>query len=110
MDIWQYIKLENLELPSIYFSHEREVINRNGILLANSEFLNLNNGEQFEKRIIRYRTLGDMTCTGAVESKASTLDDIIEEVASARVTERGGRADDKRSEAAMEERKMQGYF
>ncbi|MGB0523751.1 MAG: sulfate adenylyltransferase subunit CysD [Flammeovirgaceae bacterium] len=110
MDIWQYIKLENLELPSIYFSHEREVINRNGILLAKSDFLNLNNGETFEKRIIRYRTLGDMTCTGAVESNASNLDDIIEEVASARVTERGGRADDKRSEAAMEERKMQGYF
>lgn len=110
MDIWQYIKLEGLELPSIYFSHEREVVNRNGILLAKSEFLNLNKGEEFEKRIIRYRTLGDMTCTGAVESDASTIDHIIEEVASARVTERGGRADDKRSEAAMEERKMQGYF
>lgn len=110
MDIWQYIKLESLELPSIYFSHEREVINRSGILLAKSDFLNLQNGETFEKRIIRYRTLGDMTCTGAVESTASNLDDIIDEVASARVTERGGRADDKRSEAAMEERKMQGYF
>ena len=110
MDIWQYIKLENLELPSIYFSHERDVVSRNGILLAKSEFLNLMNGESYEKRIIRYRTLGDMTCTGAVESHASTIDDIIDEVASARVTERGGRADDKRSEAAMEERKMQGYF
>lgn len=110
MDIWQYIKLENLELPSIYFSHERSVVNRNGILLAESEFLNLQPNEEYEKRIIRYRTLGDMTCTGAVESTASNLDDIIEEVASARVTERGGRADDKRSEAAMEERKMQGYF
>jgi len=110
MDVWQYIKQEEIELPSIYFSHEREVFERDGVLLANNEFINLRPGEELKKEIIRYRTLGDMTCTGAVYSEASTLDDIIQEVASARVTERGGRADDKRSEAAMEERKKQGYF
>ena len=110
MDVWQYIKMEGLELPSIYFSHEREVVERAGTLLAKCEHITLLEGEKYEKKIIRYRTLGDMTCTGAVESEAANVDDIIQEVASARVTERGGRADDKRSEAAMEERKMQGYF
>ena len=110
MDVWQYIALEGLELPSIYFSHEREVVNRNGMLLAKSEFNTLLEGEEYKKEIVRYRTLGDMTCTGAVHSTASNVQEIIQEVASARITERGGRADDKRSEAAMEERKMQGYF
>ncbi|MCP4520534.1 MAG: sulfate adenylyltransferase subunit CysD [Cytophagales bacterium] len=110
MDVWQYIKLEGIELPSIYFSHEREVVLRDNVLLAKNDFITLSEDEAYEKRIIRYRTLGDMTCTGAVASDASTLDDIIQEVASARVTERGGRADDKRSEAAMEERKKEGYF
>jgi sulfate adenylyltransferase subunit 2 len=110
MDVWQYIKLENIKLPSIYFSHEREVFTRDGVLLANNEFITLGENEAVKKEIVRYRTLGDMTCTGAVYSTASTIDDIIQEVASARVTERGGRADDKRSEAAMEERKKQGYF
>lgn len=110
MDVWQYIKLEGIELPSIYFSHEREVVKRDGMLLAKCEHITLSESETYEKQIIRYRTLGDMTCTGAVHSTASTLDDIIQEVASARVTERGGRADDKRSEAAMEERKKEGYF
>lgn len=110
MDVWQYIKSEGIELPSIYFSHERDVFVRDGVLLANNPFITLRENEKIEKKIIRYRTLGDMTCTGAVYSTASTLDDIIQEVASARVTERGGRADDKRSEAAMEERKKQGYF
>lgn len=110
MDIWQYIARENLDLPSIYFSHEREVINRDGTLLAKSDYLHLSNGEVPEKRIVRFRTVGDMTCTGAVESTASTVEDIIQEVAAARVTERGGRADDKRSEAAMEDRKKAGYF
>ena len=110
MDVWQYIKQENIDLPQIYFSHEREVFVRDGVLLANNEFVTLREGETLTKEIVRYRTLGDMTCTGAVFSTASTLDDIIQEVASARVTERGGRADDKRSEAAMEERKKQGYF
>ena len=110
MDVWQYIKAEGIELPSIYFSHKREVVMRDGVLLAKNDFITLAEGEEYKEEVIRYRTLGDMTCTGAVYSDADTLDGIIQEVASARVTERGGRADDKRSEAAMEERKKQGYF
>lgn len=110
MDVWQYIKQEEIDLPKIYFTHEREVFVRDGVLLANNDFITLRENEEIKKEIVRYRTLGDMTCTGAVYSTASTVDDIIQEVASARVTERGGRADDKRSEAAMEERKKQGYF
>jgi sulfate adenylyltransferase subunit 2 len=110
MDVWQYITRENIPLPSLYFSHEREVVNRGGNLLANTPFITLLPGEKFEKRIIRFRTVGDATCTGAVESTASTLSDIIQEVASARQTERGTRADDKRSETAMEDRKKAGYF
>ncbi|MFA0962038.1 sulfate adenylyltransferase subunit CysD [Roseivirga sp. BDSF3-8] len=110
MDVWQYIKREELEIPEIYFSHERDVVTRSGVLLARSEFITLMNDEAYEKRVVRFRTVGDMTCTGAVESPAADLDQIIQEVAAARVTERGGRADDKRSEAAMEDRKKQGYF
>jgi len=110
MDVWQYIKKENIDLPSIYFSHKRPVVNRGGVWIADSPFNTLNDGESYEEKVIRYRTLGCMTITGAVESSASTLDDIIEEVAAARQTERGNRADDKRSEAAMEDRKKQGYF
>ena len=110
MDVWQYITREKIPLPSLYFSHEREIVNRNGNLLANTPFITLLPGEKFEKRIIRFRTVGDATCTGAVESTASTLSDIIQEVASARQTERGTRADDKRSETAMEDRKKAGYF
>ena len=110
MDVWQYIKLEDVAIPSIYFSHEREVFERDGVLLADSEWVNKRDTEKVFKEVIRYRTLGDMTCTGAVESTASTLDEIIQEVASAKITERGGRADDKRSEAAMEDRKKKGYF
>ena len=110
MDVWQYIAREKLEIPSIYFSHQREVVERNGILLAKSDFINLLDSESFENRMVRFRTVGDMTCTGAVESDASSLESIIQEVASAMVTERGGRADDKRSEAAMEDRKKEGYF
>ncbi|MFM9986420.1 MAG: sulfate adenylyltransferase subunit CysD [Flavobacteriales bacterium] len=110
MDIWQYIYTENIDIPSIYFSHKREVVNRNGTLLARSEHITLMNNEVFEERIIRFRTVGDVTCTGAVESEASSLDDIIMEVATARQTERGTRADDRRGEAAMEDRKKQGYF
>ncbi len=111
MDIWQYIKLENIDLPSLYFSHEREVLTRQGTLLAViPPFVTLRAGEVVEKKVIRFRTIGDATCTGAILSKASTLDEIIDEVASARVTERGGRADDKRSDSAMEDRKKQGYF
>jgi sulfate adenylyltransferase subunit 2 len=110
MDVWQYIAQEKISLPTIYFSHKRKVVNRDDMLLAESEFITLMEGENYEEKIIRYRTLGDMTCTGAVESEASSINDIINEVASARITERGGRADDKRSEAAMEERKIKGYF
>lgn len=110
MDVWQYILHEKIALPSLYFAHRREVIDRDGVLLAKSEFLNLKDGERYEEKLVRCRTIGDMTCTGVSESKANSLDDIIEEVASTRVTERGGRADDKRSEAAMEDRKKAGYF
>jgi sulfate adenylyltransferase subunit 2 len=110
MDIWQYIAQENVGIPSIYFSHERDVTQRDGMLLANSPYITLMEGETMERRRVRCRTVGDMTCTGVVESEAATIEDIIQEVAVARVTERGGRADDKRSEAAMEDRKRQGYF
>src|SRR5580658_8537762 len=105
MDVWQYIAKENLSIPSIYFTHEREIVNRGGVLLGKSPFITLLNGERYEKKGVRFRTVGDATCTGAVESGAATLSEIIQEVASARVTERGARADDKRSETAMEDRK-----
>lgn len=110
LDVWQYIAQQEIEIPNVYFSHSREVIDRDGVLLAKSDFITLLDGESYQERIIRFRTVGDMTCTGAVESAAKTIDDIIEEVATARVTERGGRADDQRSEAAMEDRKRIGYF
>lgn len=110
MDVWQYIALEGLEIPSIYFTHKRDIVNRGGTLLAKSDYITLMGEEKYEKMQIRFRTVGDMTCTGAVESGASNIEEIIAEVAAARVTERGGRADDKRSEAAMEDRKKQGYF
>lgn len=110
LDIWTYCKREKIELPSLYFAHNREVVNRDGVLLANTEHNNLLDGESYESRLVRFRTIGDATCTGAVESPAKDLDMIIDEVASTRVTERGARADDKRSESAMEDRKKQGYF
>jgi len=110
MDVWQYIAHEKLEIPTIYFSHKREVVMRNSMLLAKSDFIQLNGKENYEKKDIRFRTVGDMTCTGAIESNAGTLEEIIQEVASARITERGGRADDRRSETAMEDRKKEGYF
>jgi sulfate adenylyltransferase subunit 2 len=110
MDVWQYILLDKIPIPDLYFSHEREVIERDGTILAAGEYVALKDDEVPEKRIIRFRTIGDMTCTGAVESEAHTLEEIIEEVAATRVTERGGRYDDKRSEAAMEDRKKEGYF
>lgn len=110
MDVWQYIKLDNVALPSIYFSHQRRVVKRNGVWISDSPYNTLLEGEKYEEKTIRYRTLGCMTITGAVESDADDLDKIIEEVAGARQTERGNRADDKRSEAAMEDRKKQGYF
>jgi len=110
MDVWQYILHEKLELPSLYFSHKREVVNRDGVLLSKCDYIQLKDSEQWVEKTIRCRTIGDMTCTGVAESDAITLEEIIEEVATTRVTERGGRADDKRSEAAMEDRKKEGYF
>lgn len=110
MDIWMYMKQEGIELPSLYYAHERECITRNGVILAVSEFVQPRDGETVETKKIRFRTMGDATITGAVESDADTMEKIIEEVAAARQTERGNRADDKRSETAMEDRKKEGYF
>ena len=110
MDVWQYIAREKLAIPSIYFTHQREVVNRNGVLLAKSPYITLIGDEKYEMRTVRYRTVGDSTCTGAVESDAADLAAVIQEVATARQTERGTRADDKRSETAMEDRKREGYF
>ena len=110
LDVWQYVAREGIALPSLYFSHRREVFFRDGQWLARSPWVPLLPGEAYAERTIRFRTVGDATCTGAVESTASTVEEIIVEIAAARVTERGGRADDRRSEAAMEDRKRQGYF
>ena len=111
MDVWQYVQAENLEVPSIYFAHEREVFSRDGLLYAVSPHVQMINGEQPFRERVRFRTVGDMSCTGAVKSAASTVAEVILEVAGARVTERGAsRADDRFSEAAMEDRKRQGYF
>jgi sulfate adenylyltransferase subunit 2 len=111
LDIWHYIERDNIPLPSIYFAHEREVVERDGMLYAVGEFISLKEGETSRKQIVRYRTVGDATCTAAVASEAATVADVIEEVASTRITERGAtRGDDKVSEAAMEDRKREGYF
>ena len=111
MDVWQYIEREELEVPTIYFAHERDVFRRDGMWLATSEFLPNTDDEQIQKMTVRYRTVGDMTCTGAVDSGAQNVSDIILEVAAARITERGAtRADDSFSETAMEDRKREGYF
>ncbi len=110
MDIWQYILHEKIEIPSIYFSHTRKVFERDGSLLAECDYIQRRDNEIVEEQVVRFRTIGDMTCTGAVLSNADTLEKIIEEVSASRVTERGARSDDKRSEAAMEDRKKQGYF
>ena len=110
MDVWQYILDEKIEIPSLYFAHKRHVVNRDGVLLSKCEHISLKNNEEWQEKTVRCRTIGDMTCTGVSESLASTMEEIIEEVATTRVTERGGRADDKRSEAAMEDRKKEGYF
>ena len=110
MDVWQYIARENIDIPDIYFSHQRAVFNRRGVLLAETDFINRMDDEIPETRTVRFRTIGDATCTGAVESNASTIEEIIQEVAAARQTERGTRHDDKRSETAMEDRKRAGYF
>lgn len=110
MDVWQYIAVENLEIPSIYFSHTRECVVRDGSILYASEFISVKPEEKIENLRVRYRTVGDMTCTGAVLSPAANLEDIIMEVAASRTTERGTRNDDKRSETSMEDRKKAGYF
>lgn len=110
MDVWQYILSENIELPSLYFAHEREVYERDGVIYSNGTFMQRRPEENLRKQVVRFRTIGDMTCTGAVSSSAHSLEQIIDEVATTRVTERGTRSDDKRSEAAMEDRKKQGYF
>ncbi|MBL9157424.1 MAG: sulfate adenylyltransferase subunit CysD [Verrucomicrobiales bacterium] len=111
MDVWQYIKAEKIPLPSLYFSHQRDVVHRSGAMLAISDVVTAQPGERVETNaVVRFRTIGDMTCTGAVYSEAADMDTIIYEVATARQTERGTRADDKRSETAMEDRKKEGYF
>jgi len=110
MDVWNYIKRENLSIPSLYFAHEREVVFRSNSWIPVSEYLKLEEGEKVEKKKIRFRTLGDITITGGIESDADTLEKIVQEVSAMRKTERGDRSDDKRSETAMEDRKKQGYF
>ena len=110
MDIWQYIYLENIDIPNLYFTHEREMIVRDGVFLASCPFIQLKPSDKVQKMQIRFRTIGDMTCTGGIESPASSLEEIITEVAATRTTERGTRFDDKRSESAMEDRKKEGYF
>lgn len=110
MDVWNYLKKENIDIPSLYFAHEREVVRRNGSWIPNSEFLKLEEDEEIVVKKIRFRTLGDITITGGIESDADTLEKIALEVSSMRQTERGNRSDDKRSETAMEDRKKQGYF
>ena len=110
LDVWQYLMLEKVPLPNLYFAHKRKCFVRNGTILAASDVITLKPEEKVEERMIRFRTIGDMTCTGAVESNADTIEKIVEEVAATRITERGGRSDDKRSETAMEDRKKNGYF
>ncbi|MBD0709526.1 MULTISPECIES: sulfate adenylyltransferase subunit CysD [unclassified Streptomyces] len=111
LDVWQYIQREEIDLPEIYFAHEREVFARNGMWLTAGDWGGPKESETVETRLVRYRTVGDMSCTGAVDSAAVTLDDVITEIAASRLTERGAtRADDKMSEAAMEDRKREGYF
>jgi sulfate adenylyltransferase subunit 2 len=110
LDVWQYIEAERIPLPDLYFSHRRPVIRRDGMLLAHTPWTEPQPGETVEERVVRFRTVGDATCTGAVESIATTIGDVITEIAAARITERGGRSDDRRSDTAMEDRKRQGYF
>ncbi|MGO9883006.1 MAG: sulfate adenylyltransferase subunit CysD [Solirubrobacteraceae bacterium] len=111
LDVWQYIASEGLEVPSIYFSHARQVFQRDGMLYAHNEFVELIDGEIPYEESVRYRTVGDMTCTGAVRSVALTLEEVVNEIAATRITERGEtRADDRVTEAAMEDRKREGYF
>ena len=111
LDVWNYIRREKIDLPSIYFSHEREILHYEGQLIATSEFIRIDEGDIVSTKRVRYRTVGDMTCTAAVESTASNIDDIINEITATRISERGEtRIDDRISEAAMEDRKVNGYF
>ncbi|MDX6348422.1 MAG: sulfate adenylyltransferase subunit 2 [Streptomyces sp.] len=111
LDVWQYIAREGIELPQIYYAHERDVFARDGMWLTAGDWGGPKGGETVERRLIRYRTVGDMSCTGAVDSDAATIEQVITEIAASRLTERGAtRADDKMSEAAMEDRKREGYF
>lgn len=110
MDVWNYIMEENIELPPLYYAKEREVVWRNGSWLPNSEYLQLRENEKLENKIIRFRTLGDITITGGIESDADTIEKVVVEISTSRNTERGNRADDKRSETSMEDRKKEGYF
>jgi sulfate adenylyltransferase subunit 2 len=111
LDVWHYLAREGIDLPSIYFAHDREVVDRDGMLYAVNEYLPLRAGEQSFVAKVRYRTVGDASCTAAVKSDADTIEKVIEEVAATRITERGAtRGDDKVSEAAMEDRKREGYF
>jgi len=110
LDVWEYLAAEEVPLPNLYFAHDREVLERDGVLLADCEYIEKKPEEKVFTETVRCRTIGDMTCTGVWRSSASTVEDIIEEIATTRLTERGGRADDKRSETAMEDRKKEGYF
>ena len=110
LDVWQYLAEEEVPLPNLYFAHKRKVFERDGVLLADTELIPKKADEEVFEEMIRCRTIGDMTCTGVWRSNAASIEDIIAEVATTRLTERGGRADDKRSETAMEDRKKQGYF
>lgn len=110
LDVWQYLQMEGVALPSLYLSHQRKCIVRNGVILADSEYLQKRPEEKVREETVRFRTIGDMTCTGAVYSEASDIAAVVQEIETTRQTERGGRADDKRSETSMEDRKKQGYF
>ncbi len=110
LDVWEYIRKENIALPSLYFSHKRQIIYRENLLFPVSKFITIDSNDRVEEKIVRFRTVGDMTCTAAVDSQADNIDDIILEIQTTRTTERGSRLDDKRSEAAMEDRKRGGYF
>ena len=110
LDVWTYLKMENIPLPSLYFSHKRKCYQRDGVWYGHADYVKLKENEKLEEKVVRFRSIGDVTCTGACESEANNIDDIIAEVASATTTERGTRGDDKKSETSMEDRKQQGYF
>jgi len=110
LDVWTYIENENLEIPSIYFAHKREVFVRDGLIWSHSNFVYKDKEEEVEERMVRFRTVGDMSCTAAVDSQATTISEVVAEIRDSRISERGARIDDKRSESAMEKRKQQGYF